>query len=235
MSYNQYMDSQLLQKVRHYQIPQAAIDLLKQHPPLMIAGASASGKDAVVEYIEQTSDYRNMVTHTTRPPRQGEINGQHYWFVSEAEMLKLVEDQAFIEIQTIHGETIYGTSLEAYKNVLDSGHKPLLVIDVQGIEEITRHLPASQPVFILPPSFEVWMERLEKRGHMSYVERSKRLRSAKAELEAALRSRLFMLVINHEIPLAARQILGGTSDPSTQAHNRELGQSLLDQIAHHNY
>jgi guanylate kinase len=74
------------------------------------------------------------------------------------------------------------------------------------------------------------MQRLEKRGQMSSVEKASRLNSARLELEEALRQPRFILVTNYDIHRAAHEILGGTTDPRIQAQNRELAQTLISHI-----
>src|SRR5438067_93435 len=129
---------QLLAAVAAYKMPPAAINLVKQNPPLIIAATTASGKNTVADYILERTPYKEVISHTTRQPREGERNGQHYWFVDDNEMLKITQTQGFIEVQTIHGETVYGTTISAYQAASQDSHKPLLVMDVQGVEEITR-------------------------------------------------------------------------------------------------
>ena len=105
-----------------------------------------------------------------------------------------------------------------------------MVIDVQGIEEIMQQVFNLKASFILPPSFEIWMERLARRGEMSYVERQKRLQSARMELERALNDEHFTLVVNHDVSQAAKEIMDGRTDASTQHRNRELAQQLIEHI-----
>lgn len=222
--------SQLLDLVRQYKMPPAAAELLTANSPLILTGTTGSGKDAIEDYIQKISSWRHVVTHTTRPMRPGEQNGIDYWFVDEAEMLKLVGEQAFIEVKFIHDRQVSGSSLNAYSSTLQSGYKPLMRIDVQGIQELHQHAPGIRPVFILPPSFEAWMERLEGRGRMSHVEKVQRMHSARRELEIAIQNERFILVVNDEIPRVSREILDGTTDAATQYRNRELAQRLIDHI-----
>src|SRR3989344_9270613 len=118
--------TQLLTQVKNYKMPASAAGLLNQQPPLIISAVTASGKNTVADYIISSTDYKETISHTTRPPRPSEINGEHYWFIDEAKMLRLVQAEAFLEIKAIHGKTIYGTSVDAYKLVLNDGYKPLL-------------------------------------------------------------------------------------------------------------
>lgn len=222
--------AQLVEKVRSYRMPQAAQELLTNHPPLIVAGITASGKNSVTQYIIESNQYRRVITHTTRQARASEVHGQHYYFVSEEEMLRLLDNEAMIEVQTIHSASIYGVSIRAYQDVISSGYRSLIILDVQGIEEVGKYLPALRAFFLLPPDFHEWMARLEKRGPMSHSERLRRMHSARTELEKALNSHLFWLVVNHEIPAAAREILSGASDFLTQHKNREAAQQLLDHL-----
>src|SRR5437868_12886458 len=116
------LHNELFEKVRNYRIPVSAVQLLSAHPPLIVTGVTASGKTSVLKQIETTSDYRHVVTHTTRPPRGDEISGQNYWFVDEAGMLKLMESEALVEVKAVHGETLYGPTVSSYQSVLDGGH-----------------------------------------------------------------------------------------------------------------
>lgn len=222
--------SRLLGAVKHYRMPQAAVNLLTANPPMVLAGITGVGKDSVEDYIEKTSDWQHIVTHTTRQMRPGETNGKEYWFVSEEEMLRLVAAGAFIEVNIIHGIQVSGTSLEAYSGTLQAGKKPIVDIDIKGVQDLHAHIPDVRPFFILPPDFGVWMERLDRRGHMSHVERVKRLQSAKEELEMAILNERFILVVNDEVARVAREVLDGATDAATQHRNRELAQRLIDHI-----
>ncbi len=224
---------QLIEAVRGYKMPASATELLVQYKPLIISGVTAAGKDTILSYIESSSQWRHSVTHTTRSPRAGEVDGINYWFVNEESMLELLKNQSMIEAQTIHGNTVYGTSLKAYRDVLSQGHKPLLRIDIQGIKELTNHIPDLRATFILPPSFEEWMQRIERRGRMSHIEKIQRLRSAQTEIKEALLSRHFIFIVNKDVPTAASEIINSVTDGPTQHHNRELANRLIDSIAHY--
>ena len=221
---------QLLDQLKSYHMPPEAVKLLSDSKPLMIAGVTSAGKNSVAAYLAQSSNYKHVVSHTTRPPRSTEENGKNYWFVSNGEMMRLLESGQMIEANAVHGETIYGTSISAYRSVVNSGHKPLLVIDVQGVDQITLYVPDLSAVFLLPPSFEIWMERLDKRGMMSHVERERRLKSARIEIEHVLRSQHFVLYVNREVNTVAQAIQKGVIIHAEQHHNRELALRLIDHI-----
>ena len=148
-------------------------------------------------------------------------------------MLSLAGSQAFIEIKLIHDRQVSGSSVQAYRAVLSAGQKPMLRIDIQGVRDLRIRVPGIRPYFILPPSFEVWMERLDKRGHMSHVERVQRLHSARLELETAIEDEHFILLINDEIPRVAQEIVDGITDIPSQQRNRQLAHQLIDHIKAH--
>ena len=220
---------ELFEAVRSYKMPPLAVRLLEQSLPLIISAVTAGGKTTTADRIVKKSDYRHVITHTTRTIRPDEANGVNYWFVDEAKMLELIKQGAFIEVQPVHGDTIYGTSQEAYQSVIKTGHKPLLVMDVQGIQEVISNIPLTQPFFMLPPTYETWMDRLHDRGNMDPLEKTKRLQSAKKEIETVLADPHFVLVINYDIERTANEILQGLTMANQRA-SREIAQGLVDQI-----
>jgi len=223
--------TQLLAAVRDYKMPSATATLLNQNPPLIISAVTASGKNTVANQIlNNQSNYHETVSHTTRPPRSGESDGVHYWFVNDAKMLKLVRAEAFIEVKAIHGDTVYGTSLQAYKTVLESGHTPLLVIDVQGVEELRRGLAQIRPFFILPPSYEEWMNRLHSRGVITDDDKVMRMASAKRELQTVLANPAYILVVNEEVEKTAQIILAAKVDSEIQDEYRQLAKKILKDL-----
>lgn len=145
-------------------------------------------------------------------------------------MLKLLDSQSMIEAKLIHDIRISGISVRAYQDVVNAGHKPLLVIDVQGTEEISKFLPKLRPVFLLPPNFDTWVRMQEKRGRMSHSERLRRMHSAREELEQVLDNEHFFLVVNRDVPQTAREILGDVHDQASQRKAREAAQLLIDRL-----
>lgn len=224
----------LVKKVSQYTMPPAAFELLGKHEPLILVGTTGAGKNTIAKYIEQNSNWRQMVSTTTRPPREGELNGKDYWFVSEKDMEAFLDNHGMIEVKQLHNQQVSGTSIAAFRSVIESGHKPILLIDIHGTLEIAKHVENLRPFFILPPSFDEWTQRLEERGPMSHVEKSRRFRSAIDELGIALRSEKILFVINREISQVGQEILASRSDPTIQHNNRELAKNLLEEIqAHH--
>lgn len=219
--------------VASYKMPDQARELIGSGKLLVLCGVTASGKNTIINKLVNDGHYRLVVSHTTRSPRENhgilEQSGKEYWFVNPKEMLDMINEQKFIEVKAIHGETCYGTSIEAVSSIIRSGDHPVMEIDVQGVIELVDIVPSLQPIFVLPPSYEVWMERLGTRGGMSDGEKSRRLRSASMEIQTALDHRSFVLVVNHEVEQTAAELIRGLdTSPSTQEENRKLAQELLE-------
>ncbi len=225
------MNPQLLAAVKTYQMPPEGEQLLKQHPPLIIAGIAASGKNAVFNYLIEHGGWRRIITHTTRPPRAGEVNGKDYWFVTEDEMLDLLKQKIFLETEVIHETRVHGVSLKAYRAATDQKNRPIILLDVQGVLKFARYTPGLKAVFILPPNRKAWLSRLQKRGPASDEEKVRRARSAVKEIQVVLDNpRLFNLVVNEEIWQVASEILTDHPDAAKQAGYRQIALALQEQI-----
>lgn len=216
--------------VAKYKTPEAAITLLNKQPPLIIAGVTASGKNTLQNYITGNYDYQSVITHTTRSPRDQEVNGLDYWFVSQGEMQKLLSERLMIEAKVIHSTAVNGTSLKAYQMVVDNQKRPVLDVDIQGVSEILKAAPQTRAIFIVPPSFDEWMERLHGRGPISKEDKARRLHSAKKELDAVLASPDIKLVLNKDIPTAIKEVMGGDFTSDHQAANRKIAEQLLTDL-----
>ncbi len=221
--------------VAAYAMPEEAKTLISSGEVTLLCGVTASGKNTIANYLVARGNYRHVISHTTRLPRENhgilEQNGNEYWFVNSEQMLELVNKKAFIEVKAIHGDTCYGTSIEAVKVVVDAGMHPVMEIDVQGALELTEAVPTLRPLFILPPSYDVWMERLGSRGFLSDGEKMRRLRSASMEIETALDHPAFLLTVNHEVELTAAEIIRGVDlSTGTQDIYRQLAKDLLESI-----
>ena len=122
------------------------------------------------------------VSHTTRAPREGEINGLHYHFTTVDDMKKAIADGKFIEYAEVHGN-YYGTSVEAVKSVQSKGQVCILDIDVQGVQNVKKSTLNAYYVFIAPPSMEDLEARLRGRGTEKEEDIKKRLANAKGEID----------------------------------------------------
>jgi len=152
--------------------------------PVVITGPSGVGKGTLITRLlkEYPDNFGFSVSHTTRNPRPGEVNGQHYHFIPLDEMKREVESGKFVEHANVHGN-MYGTSKAAVEKVLNEGKICILDIDVQGAEQVKKSDLKPFFVFISPPSVEELEKRLRGRGTETEESVQRRLRNALGELE----------------------------------------------------
>ncbi len=225
------VQEELAAAVRAYQMPERARMLLTNSGPLLLCGITAAGKSTLMRELIKQGGYEAVISHTTRRPRynHGEVekHGINYYFVNEDDMLKMVHDREFVEVKQVH-DSIYGTSQFAYEAVLSNNNIPILDIDIKGAEEFVLAIPALRPVFLLPPSFEVWQRRLSARGELTRSEINVRYKSALDEISKAVSSPAFQLVINTDKVITAKAIREGAESPEAEA--RRIAQEILMRI-----
>ena len=153
--------------------------------PFVLAAPSGTGKTTVCQAaLARDSELDFSISHTTRPVRKGEQDGQDYHFVSPAEFRRLVEEGAFVEHAEYNAEN-YGTSHEALRVPLaEKGHDVLLEIEVQGAAQVRERRPDARFIFLLPPSMDELERRLRNRGTDGPEAIDRRLAMADRELEA---------------------------------------------------
>ncbi len=203
----------LEQPIKNYEMPEEARKLLLEHPSLNIAGPTGAGKGTMAQHLTQSGHFVPVVSDTTRKPRvfgNGyEVNGVHYWFIDDETALQKLDDGAYIEAKLVHGTTLYGTSVASYKRVVESGRTPILEIDVQGMEALMGEAPGFEAVLLLPPSFEIWEQRLDGRGDMDLEQKLRRFESAITEYSKPIENSNFFPVINTEVIETAEVITSG--------------------------
>jgi guanylate kinase len=153
----------------------------------VVSAPSGAGKTTLVEAIRQTPNLFYSVSCTTRPPRSGEIDGEHYRFLSDADFRQRIDAGDFLEHARVHGD-YYGTLRGPVLNNLNKGVDVLVDIDIQGAASIRNCddpiiRQALSDVFIMPPDLEELRRRLRKRGTESAQQIESRLATAAREME----------------------------------------------------
>lgn len=153
--------------------------------PLVLAAPSGTGKTTLARrLVDGSEEYVFSVSATTRNPREGEKNGIDYHFVDRASFEAMVERGELAEWAEVHGQ-LYGTPRQEIEAAAARGEHVVLDIDVQGARRLRQSVPSTKLVFILPPSIEILMSRLTRRGTEKPKEVARRLKSALEELQAA--------------------------------------------------
>lgn len=149
---------------------------------LVISGPSGTGKGTIIEALMKAD--RSLVfsvSATTRAPREGEVDGKHYHFMTVERYNELVAQDAFVEHAQVHGN-LYGTLKSEVEKRLARGENVVLDIDVQGALNVIRSGMDCVSIFILPPSMKVLRQRLTDRGTETPEEIERRLHNAVWEL-----------------------------------------------------
>lgn len=193
-------------------MPETARELLHDQAPLLLCGITAAGKNTLANELIAEGGYETVVSHTTRLPRENhgvmERHGEHYFFVDDETMLRMVMDKQFVEAKPVH-DKVYGTSIAAYEAPLSRGNIPVLDIDVQGAEEFVAAVPSLKPIFLLPPNFKVWQERLAGRGDVDPAKLRPRMESAIKEIETTMHNPSFQLLVNVDKTQTAQMLRAG--------------------------
>ena len=131
---------------------------------IVLAAPSGAGKTSLVrKLLERVNDLEFSVSYTTRRPREEEVDGRDYVFVSRAQFERMVDEGAFLEHAEVFGHR-YGTSRHRVESALARGHTVVLEIDWQGARQIRAAVPEATSIFILPPSMDELEDRLRGRG-----------------------------------------------------------------------
>ncbi|GAA1774266.1 guanylate kinase [Agromyces lapidis] len=173
---------------------------------VVLAGPTAVGKGTVAGYIRQHHpEVKLSVSATTRAPRPGEIEGESYYFVDDAEFDRMIEAGELLEWATVHNASRYGTPRGPVEAAIAAGQSVLLEIDIQGARSVRRAMPDATLVFLLPPTWDELVRRLVGRGTETAAEQQRRLETAKVELAAV--DEFDHQVVNHEVGEAAQKVV----------------------------
>ena len=171
---------------------------------LVITAPSGTGKTTIIDIVRKNiGGVGYSISHTTRRPRQGEVNGQHYYFVDRREFEKMIEADEFVEWAVVYDQ-LYGTAIPSISRELSLDKDLLIDVDIQGAREIRRRFPESLSIFILPPSMDILKERLKGRSTNEEVDIDLRMKKALGEIQQC-RDYDF-IIVNDDLNQAARQI-----------------------------
>lgn len=155
---------------------------MQQGNIFVVTAPSGAGKTTLVAaLLAADQQIKLSVSYTTRAPREGEVDGKNYHFVSRETFIGMLQRSEFLESAEVYGN-FYGTSQLWIQQQLDAGNDILLEIDWQGAQQVRKLFPQAIGVFILPPSLPVLEQRLRGRGTDSEESIAKRMASAREEI-----------------------------------------------------
>ncbi len=195
----------------------------------IVAAPSGAGKTSLVKaLVEGSDDLLTSISHTTRQPRPGEVDGEHYHFLTEQAYRTMVQQGEFLEHAIVHGNG-YGSSRSEMQRAQALGADLVLEIDWQGARQTKAQIPEAHSIFILPPSRAELAKRLRRRAQDSDEVIARRLDGAVEEMRHW--DEFDYLVVNDQFDVALAQLRAIVSAcrASSQAQSRQLA-PLLDDL-----
>jgi guanylate kinase len=148
----------------------------------IVAAPSGAGKTSLVNaLVDKNEQVKLSVSHTTRPSREGEVDGKDYFFIDQATFSQMRDNSEFLESATVFDNS-YGTSSEAVLSQLKQGFDVILEIDWQGAQQVRKNHPEAIGIFIMPPSRDTLEQRLRNRGQDDESIIARRMRDAVSEM-----------------------------------------------------
>ena len=230
----------LEESIDNYQMSDETAGLVRATRLLLVAGIVGGGKNTVINELLKSSEYHEIVSHTTREPRNNhgvmEKDGVDYHFVTLGQAEQLVKEKAFVEAKYVHGN-VYGTSTAELQKAHDNDKIAVTDIDIKGVVEYLDIKPDTHAIFLLPPSVETWLARLDRRygdleDHQEEI--NKRFRTAFEEISYIQQDKRFILVVNDDLETTVErieQIVAGERD-HTSEFALTIAEHLLEYISH---
>ena len=170
----------------------------------MITAPSGAGKTSLVKtLVNQNNNLCVSISHTTRPPRNSELDGVNYHFINNNEFMEMLSQGKFLESANVYGH-YYGTSRTWVDEQLKSGNNVILEIDWQGARQVRDVLPNVCSIYILPPSLEALTKRLKDRGQDDDGTIENRMKEAQSVIAHVTEADF--VVVNDEFELAIKNI-----------------------------
>ena len=197
----------------------------------IIAAPSGCGKTTLVDaLLKNSEDLYLSVTHTTRKPRVGEVDGVNYHFISKTDFKKMIVNTEFVEHAEVFGN-LYGSSREKIQENLNKNIDVILEIDWQGARQVKANMPNAISIFILPPSKKSLLERLKGRGQDD--DETIKNRMSDAENQMKHYDEFDYLVINDDFDEALSNLKTIIDQPNEDINKSEL--ALEKQVIRHKY
>lgn len=180
--------------------------LTKRGRPIIISSVSGGGKTTIIKRLrEMVPGIEVAVTATSRKPREGEVDGIHYYFYTKDEFEKKIQNNDFLEYALVYGD-YKGVPADRLEQKLQSGISVILNIDVQGMRSVLERMHGDAiTVFVLPPDNQTWEKRLRSRGTDSEEEIRRRLEHGLEEMEQASEYRY--CITNDDLDRAVQELM----------------------------
>ncbi|MEN2997484.1 MAG: guanylate kinase [Brevinematia bacterium] len=181
-------------------------EVQKKGKIFIVSAPSGTGKTTILrKVIAEIPNLYFSVSVTTRRPREGEVNGVDYYFVSVEEVLQMFKNKEFLEWALVHGN-FYGTPVWEVEGKVNSGKNVVVDVDVKGFMKIKKRYPDSISIFIIPPSVEELKNRLLKREGKDTFDEELKKRFEKATYEMSFRDLYDYIIVNDDLEKACAEL-----------------------------
>lgn len=197
--------------LKDYEMSEGSKQQLRGLKLAIFISVTSAGRNTIMQELAKTGKYEVIVSDTTRPMRQKngkvvEANGVEYWFRSEEDILKDIQDGKFLEAEVIHGQQVSGISTRELIKASRHGKVAVNDMDFGGVHYLHQVKPDTIMIMVLPPRATEWMKRLKARHDMSTEEFKSRLKTAKTILSDAKTNLDYKIVINDDLQLAVTEV-----------------------------
>lgn len=223
--------------LQDYHVSDEGRKILETTPLMVMVAPTSTGRNTLINELIKTGDYYFVVSDTTRPPRQNngvwEKDGREYFFRSEDEMLEEIKAGMFLEAEVIHKQQVSGISLREIKKAQEEGKVAITDVEILGGMAVAELKPDAWVIYLVPPSFDEWLNRINGRTPLSKGELRNRLEGAIKGFRMALESDCFTFIVNHDksetVKVIAEITRTGTHHKSDEKEVRDLVRTLWEQ------
>lgn len=224
--------------LENYRLSDSAKQVLRDTRLALFVAPSASGRNTIIRELLKTGRYHFIVSDTTREPRVNngimEQNGREYWFRTEDEVLDEIKNGEFLEAAIIHNQQVSGISIRELEKAHNDNKVAITDIEILGAANVHRLKPEVVAIFMVPPSFDIWMERIHSRGQMPPNEFLRRMISAEHELSTALRVDYYRFILNDTVEGTTAEVdrflTTGNYDPFKERLVRVTAENLYREV-----
>lgn len=228
------IDQRLRQKLANYTPDPAAIHSIVDAPLVFLVGIAGAGKNSLLGEIlrRYPETYQFIVSHTTRKPRSNngvmEKDGVAYHFIDFATAEQMLDEGAYVEANVVHYEDIYGTAIAEIQKIHQQGKIAISDIEVKGVQQYVDLKLNVRPIFVIPPSFDVWWARFQGRyeGNIDWRDALKRMRTALEELAYVQVRNYYHIVVNDDFDKTVETIHGIAGGQGTKQAGLETAVAL---------
>lgn len=222
--------------IQNYQPKQDVIDLVENTRIVIFCGVTGAGKNTVLDQFLKRDGFERIITSTTRAPRENdgimEQHGRDYYFFTYEQALENIKNQEYFEVAVVH-EKINGVTADEIRRHHDKHSIAIAQVDYQGVDYYKKYSPSTTAIFLIPPSYDVWMNRLKQRYDTPEDFQAAwppRRASAIKEFEWALGPADCRILINDDLGLTVEQAGKMIDGDTSTTGGRVQAQEILDRL-----